>query len=431
MDNLINRSSYKILNYKYDLQKLYNIIFKFCIKHNIIISNHNYIMSLIKKYKFKLIDINNDFNFKLFSHEPKKDAINLVNEIYSNYSKYCFMSSYILDKEITISIDNIKLIDINLLFETKNKILNNIKYLEFNNNLYLPDYIELFHISHKLYHPTYFLKYIKFNNNDYNTLEKLNDIPIDGYNLNYIYKKIIYNIINKTDYKNPNLTKYIDKKNIKNIITNKLFNILLNTNLNINLILIDINAIDILNNDHSNIHNLYFILNNTKTNLNLIVDIIKKIINDNKLLINFEILIKSSSFYIYNDFRLKKYMIKVQDNDNDKIYNIITFFNSTDYELIPIIKEYKCVKIPHPIVIVRFLLLNLISLQLFDKNYNDNIYSNFIYYLSLIQKIKYNFTNIFYDGIYIDDKIDKFKFGAFIYRPWQYFIKNEKLLTIQ
>ena len=30
---------------------------------------------------------------------------------------------------------------------------------------------------------------------------------------------------------------------------------------------------------------------------------------------------------------------------------------------------------------------------------------------------------------FIDEKIDKFKLGVFVYRPWQYFIKNNKLLS--
>ena len=82
-------------------------------------------------------------------------------------------------------------------------------------------------------------------------------------------------------------------------------------------------------------------------------------------------------------------------------------------------------------MLIRFLLLNLISLQLFDKNYNNNYYYNFIYNLSQIKKIKLNFTKIYYEGIFIDDKIDKFKIGSYVYRPWQYFIKNNKLLIIQ
>ena len=99
----------------------YNIIFNFCKNNNIIISNFNYNIALINKYNYNLHDINNDFNFILFSYNPKKDAINLVNEIYNNYTKYTFINSFIFDKEITISVDNMRIINIYLLFETENK----------------------------------------------------------------------------------------------------------------------------------------------------------------------------------------------------------------------------------------------------------------------------------------------------------------------
>jgi hypothetical protein len=153
MESLINKSNYKILNYKYDLEKLYNIIFNYCSKNKVIISNYNYNLSIIKKYKYKLIDINNDFSFTLFSFNPKRDAINIVNEIYNKYSKYCFTNNYVFDKEIIISIDNMKILNIYLLFENDKNIQNNIKFLTHNNNIYLPNYIELFHPSHTLKKP--------------------------------------------------------------------------------------------------------------------------------------------------------------------------------------------------------------------------------------------------------------------------------------
>ena len=70
-------------------------------------------------------------------------------------------------------------------------------------------------------------------------------------------------------------------------------------------------------------------------------------------------------------------------------------------------------------------------MQLFDKNYNSKNYQTFIYNIIRTKKININFKNIYYEGIFIDDKIDKFKLGSYVYRPWQYFIKNNKLLSIQ
>jgi hypothetical protein len=428
MENLLKNSNYKILNYKNDLNKLYNIIFNFCKKNNIILSNYNYNIANINKFDYKLHDINNDFNFILFSYNPKKDAINLVNEIYTNYTKYTYLNSYVFDKEITISIDNMRIVNFYLLFEHEYKIINKLDFLSNDNLLYLPNYIELFHVVHKLYNPTNFLKYLDYNYNNFNNYNKLKETPIKGYDLTYIYHKLINNLENNhIYYKNQNKNNPVKYK-----ITDLLFNHLLNDNLNLNLILLDINAIDFLSNFQlDNLNNLYFILDNLETNLKPIITLIDNIIKKNNILSKYEITIKKSSFYIYNDFRLKKYIIKVIDNNTHKIYNIATFFNSTSYELIPIVYEYKNIKIPHQLVIIRFLLLNLISLQLFDKNYDSKIYQTFIYNIIRTKKINIQFKNIYYDGIFIDDKIDKFKLGSNIYRPWQYFVKFNKLLSIQ
>ena len=159
------------------------------------------------------------------------------------------------------------------------------------------------------------------------------------------------------------------------------------------------------------------------------MNIIKDFLLKNNLIEYYDIHYKISSFYICNDFRLKKYIIKLFNKKDNKFINIITFYNSIDYELIPIVKKINNILIPYPIVILRFLLLNLISLQLFDKNYNERIYLNFLYNIQNCKKLFIKYDNIYYEGIFIDEKIDKFKLGVFVYRPWQYFIKNNKLLS--
>ena len=317
MENLLKNSNYKILNYKNDLLKLYNIIFNFCKNNNIIISNFNYNIALINKYNYNLHDINNDFNFILFSYNPKKDAINLVNEIYNNYTKYTFINSFIFDKEITISVDNMRIINIYLLFETENKIINKLEYLSNDNLLYLPNYIELFYVVHKLYHPNNFLKYLDYDYTKFDNYNKLTETPIKGFDLIYVYNKLIDNLENNNIYyKNQ-----IDKNQIKNIIIDLLFTELLNNNLNLHLILLDINAIEyLLNLKLDSINNLAFILNNLDNNLKLIIKIIDNIIQKNKILLKYDIIIKKSSFYIFNDFRLKRYIIKVIDQNTNNIF---------------------------------------------------------------------------------------------------------------
>lgn len=429
MDNLIARSNYKILNYKLDLNKLYTIIFEFCKNNNIIISNYNYNISIIDNYKYELIDINHDFNFILFSFNPKKDAINLVNNIYNNYSKYTFMSSYINNKEIMITIDNIKLINIYQLFEIEKNIVNKIDFLSnsLNKINYLPNFIELFYLSHKLYHPSYFLKYIKYENENKNIQNNL----VDGLNINYVFYKLLNSIEDKSNIQYKNLPGSFSDNIIKEKIISNLINNLSEKYNKIKLILLDFNAIDTLLLDKlSYIYNSFFIINDIENNIKLIINIITQYLIKTNLMTKYKVHYKISSFYVCNDFRLKKYIIKLFNNENNKFINIITFYNSIDYELIPIIKKINNILIPHPIVILRFILLNLISLQLFDKNYSNKIYLNFVYHIEKCKKLFKKYDNIYYDGIFKDEKIDKFKMGIFVYRPWQYFIKNNKLLTI-
>jgi len=218
-------------------------------------------------------------------------------------------------------------------------------------------------------------KYCKINELFHLELNKLLSIV---FNIGCQYNKIInYTLLNSNlSYKN-----IIDTNKIKNKIINLLFKVQ-------NKLLRDgdrvDNLISTINTNYKNIDSKLFkdgdILNNLNNNIKIIINIIDKIIKDNNLLSDYEIIVKKSSFYVYNDFRLKKYLIKIYDKDNDKFYNIITLFNSTDYELIPIVKEFNTIKIPHPIVILRFLLLNLISLQLFNKNYNNTIFFSIINY---------------------------------------------------
>ena len=52
-----------------------------------------------------------------------------------------------------------------------------------------------------------------------------------------------------------------------------------------------------------------------------------------------------------------------------------------------------------------------------------------LYNIQNCKKLFIKYDNIYYEGIFIDEKIDKFKLGVFVYRPWQYFIKNNKLLS--
>jgi hypothetical protein len=116
----------------------------------------------------------------------------------------------------------------------------------------------------------------------------------------------------------------------------------------------------------------------------------------------------------------------------------MTFYNSIDYELIPIVYEYNNIKVPHKFVIIRFLLINYITMQLFDKNYEYNkknidnnirIILNECIKLNDYNKLKKNISweTIYFLGSYNNEKTIKYQLGSFIYRPWQYFIQNNTL----
>ena len=109
--------------------------------------------------------------------------------------------------------------------------------------------------------------------------------------------------------------------------------------------------------------------------------------------------------------------------DNKKI-SLINIFNSTDYELIPIIQTYNGFKIPHEFVIIRFILLNLLSSQLYDQYFNINTYNTYLNYILTLYNLDIKYEKIFYTGIFRDEKLDKFKLGSNMIRPLQQELKS-------
>lgn len=449
--HLISQSKYKLLNFKHDLFQLYNIIYSICIKNNIIISNYNINLSKLNNIEYNLIDLQKDFEFQLLSSNPYKDGIEISNEIYKSYSKYVTMSSYIKNKEIIISIDNNKIIKIHLLFLYSDQLDNKIKNINFNtfdlkldkillpqilysNNLY-----ELLLLSHSLYNPIHFLKYYKeLKNKEHN---------LDGA-FNYIYNKLLDSLIHNKENVLYNSNKNIVvQKNLKkesNIFKIREYVIkqLNKETTKLQVILLDTYSIESLmasldngisfNTELFNFDNVLHLLI-----LSQYIDLIKNIIKsyiDNK---EYNLIIKTNVIHIMNDFRLKRYNISLVNKINGKKNIIGYFYNSLDYEVIPTIRNVQNIYIPHPFVIIRFLIINLYYTKLFDPLYNAETYNKFLNKFKLIYNIlkKYNLSNlndqlINYIGIYIDDRIDKFKLGTLVYRPWQYYIKHNKLLLI-
>ena len=433
IDSLLCKSKYQILNFKRDLNKLYNLIFDFCSKNNIIISNYNINISIYNKIKYDLLDLENDFKFNLLSINPYKDALKLSNLLYNSYSQYIVMSSYLRNKEIIITIDNNKIIQFQLLFlyVDEKKKLNNIKFTTFDMNFnnkqyklnYSTDLYELLLLTHKLYHPTYFLKFYKENNSLTNIFSQLILSLLKSNEL--IVKKLEY------EYKN---------KVLENIRNNLIKSIYLDIYSDIKIILLDNYAIKSILNNNIDINNLNYndilhIIIESKY-LDYIIKILNDYIDSNLDSKQYNILIKTNTVYIINDFRFKRKNIILFNKETGKKNTVLYIYNSLDYEVIPTILENKILYIPHFLVILRFLIINLYFMQLFDPLYDKTSYNKFIQKISNIIIIntnekslfkKYNLIN--YIGVFIDERIDKFKLGSFIYRPWQYNIQNKTLLS--
>lgn len=436
INSLLTNSYYKILDYKLDLNKLYNIIFDFCEKNNIIISNNNINISIIKNKKYKLTDINNDFIFNLLSTNPYKYAINLANYIYKFYSKYIVVSSYLNNKEIIITIDNNKIITFNLLFEYNDKILKKFNFSKilinpFNDKSYNIYYgsnlYELLNISYKLYHPSNFLKFLNFNFKNLENEEINNTFEQKFY---YLIESIINNKISTINY-NVDIRNKINSYLLYSINSEKY--------IDIKLILLDDYATNIIKEiaDNKKINQLDIINTNQimtaivkKDKIKLLENLIINYLKNNNLMHLYKFNNKTVSNYIIDDFRLKKNILSVTDKNQKRII-LLNIYTSVDYELFPLINIYKNILIPHPIVIIRFYILNLFNNLLYNPNYDNNLE---LYILNKI-KLNYNFIKkinslildksiiINYYGQYINDRIDKFKFGAKIYRPWQYKLK--------
>jgi hypothetical protein len=429
IDKLLSKSKYQILNFKKDLNKLYILIFDYCSKNNIIISNSNINICVSQNKQYNLTDLDNDFKFNLLSLNPYKDALNLSNLLFTNYSKYIVMSSYLRNKEIIISIDNDKIIKIQLLFlyMEDNKKLNNIQIenfdfkfeaknykLQYSTNLY-----ELLHLSHNLYHPSNFLKFYKTNNTK-------------TFIFSQLIKTLLYDNIqiqNKLEYTNQLLEK------IRKHLLNEIY---LDSYSKIQLLLLDNTAIQSILNNSMDLNNLNYtntlhILINSKY-----LDLISKILNnyiesklDSK---KYYLIIKTNIVYIINDFRFKRKNFILINKETGKKNTILYVYNSLDYEVIPTIMENKTLYIPHPLVIIRFLIINLYYMQLFDPSYDKISYNKFLNKINLLVNVddstilkKYNLIN--YIGVFIDERINKFQLGATIYRPWQYKTKYNKLLS--
>lgn len=433
INTLLKNSTYKILDLKNEIYTFNSIIIKFCELNNILLFNKNLNISLLLNEKYHMEDLDNDFIFILFSNFPQTHAANLVNILFKEYSKYVFTTSYLNNNEIVISIDNNRVIYFNLLFSSNIEYKTKIKPIKYNNMFLLPNDIVLLFLTHELYKPSIFINLINDNSlmTYKNTIYKEKPInKLTNIEKYFILLKTTFPY-NKQVVNNIEIINRSYSQGLKNKILFNFFKIILTLDISKSMTLLDIHAINILSSNDlsSSSYNDTFnfiIQNNSNSNkfniIQYILDIIKDILKQQKIKYK-SIAYKKSNIYLYNDFRLKKTNIYLITYDNKKI-SLINLFNNTDYELIPIIKKYQNLNIAHEFVIIRFMLINLIEIKLYDPYFNDSIYNKYVLNISKLYTLNIEYTKIFYIGVYKDDKIDKFKLGANVDRPLQKELKK-------
>lgn len=261
IDKLIKFSNYKILDFKTDLNIIYNIIFKFCNDNDVLIYNPNINISKINNTKYEMKDINTDFTFIILTPSPKKHSNELLDIVYKNYSKYVSLSYYIHYSEIILTIDNNKLVYFNLLLDPKINSLENINYIDYKYKDYklkiVSNELTLMILLHKLYNPSIFLDILKGKSN---------------------YLEIYNTIISQFKFDNAIVKNTQKLLEFKHIILNDFYNVI--SSMEIDIVLLDSYAIGLLNKKDSKIETFNSTLNLILSIKNNIIKLFVKIIED-------------------------------------------------------------------------------------------------------------------------------------------------------
>jgi len=412
IDNVLTNSQFKINKYKSNeyYNNINKIIINYCKNNNVVVNN--------------CTDIDNNI-YNLYSIKPSKISNDLCNILY-NVDKYVSLSTYVYNMVFTIRINNECLINIHLLFiYNNNQVLTNIDFINKDNLLFLPPFVNLIYIYQQLYNPN--MIYIYDNDNDMfinqqvnlnNVLTDYNDIKTEKKNYDSIKSKIIKQFINKLDNTNIEHIKldYYYLLNLQNIMNDKESEIDYNNEFNI--IISQLSNLEVIKNI---LHNLYEkTCPDMKKNTNLIH-------------------IQKNNTYILHDFRLQHFKIYlINYNKKYKNYNkilLLNIYNSLDYELIPI---HKTLKITHNFVIYRFIFINILNIILYEKSnkFKINYYIDIIKNIEKLLKNNDKIKNIDFkfNGTYKNENFDRIlynkKFKVYPYRPLIYLKTNDSLREI-
>lgn len=363
LDNIISNARFKADLFKEDAQWniIKNIVFEFCEKNMLIISNNS-------KYD----------KYILYSFDPYVHSLDLCKELYSNM-KYIRLITSIYKKEFIIM--NI--------FKPIIIIRSALVNRQFMINLHLDYYPEFLYSIFK-YKDLYNYKNCK----ELYEMETYND------------DSNIYNFCKEKGIQIKNKTDNIHNKFYRNIIQH-IYEFISTIN---EIIFLDNYCIEILkkdnNIDYHDIINVIYL--NTTELLFWINNTIKEFMKKENM--KYEISIRQYNNMNFDDFRLNRNSITISytKDDSKKSIELINIFNATSYDPIPIIK-IKGKLFPHVFVFRRFILI-IISILLIYKPYS---YKDRINNLLICYK---NYTHpdgdIIYTGIFRLESYDKKIYNA-------------------
>jgi len=349
-----------------------------------------------------------NFQFIIYSINPFIDSNNLINILYKNNGyKFIILQTKITNTELSISINNQRVIYFKLLFIPNDIVFNKLEIKKQDNKLLeIPEIVMI--------------------------LDNINQkCELSNIITNSDENNIDLNIINNFVHIHSNkIEKYKNYKSnyIKNLIIKNLLQFIIT----LDIILLDYYSI---NNEYYNSNNNYRNYDNTIQIIyqNNIITEIKNKINEILLLNNIsgDIIINTDRTYIINNSRLKKTLIYISIYNKkyksfDKI-NIINCFNELSYNILPVLIKDKLV--PHPFILIKYLIINIIYILLYSNNNNINFAITIKNLIDILQKAKKIDMNDYkFIGIYKNEELDLQIHQ--VYRPAQYFLKNNKLREI-
>lgn len=390
INDIVNISKHKAVALKNIQKDLYDCITHFCSKNEVLLFNkralwENYESDEDIEDGIKMENLEEDFDFTIFSTTPIETAKELSIQIYKKYSKFVVINTFLRGNENIISVDNNRIIKVYKYLS--GNINNNFITKKFNNRdiKFIDPITALLFISRNLYHPDLFLDICKNKEN-----KLLNEFIQILKNL-----AITFNIKRKIEIiqggkrnirfniKNDNIKSFIDKE--------------LKGKYKDDIVYVDDKSLDKIISSNS-----FSIVKELKSML------------EKKFKQHFRYTI--SDMFIFNDFRFKKITL-MQGLDK-----ILTVYNNLEYEPVPVYYSNSKL-IAHPLVRIRYEIFNLSSLINFVKmesssieNISKKTIDDCIKLLleTFDMQSKYN---PMYAGEWKDDRIEKFKLGSSAWRP--------------